>query len=343
MSKLASTAPIKPTELGTVEELASFGEITGRPVRQFRLCSSSGIEVDIIEYGAIIRTFKVPCKGTLRDIVLGFDSLSEYLQQSSFIGSIVGPYANRIANAQYELNGETIQLEANEGENILHSGSAGLHLKHWQGKIDQDQLVLTVSCAHNEAGFPGSVDIEARYYFSDSSTLALDITAKPSEARPISITQHSYFNLNGENSNETNQVLTVHSSHHLPVDESGIPIGEKLKNDQARMNLSLCDTKEASVDHHYCSKGGSLTALASLKSSSRDLTLTVTSDAPGLQVYTGQYLPACSGKSNSSYQTRSGVCLEPQQWPDSPNNPAAPVSTIAQGQVYTHRLRFEIS
>ena len=321
-----------------IEQLEDFQSSSGERAKRYRLRSQAGIEAEFIEYGAILRSLLVPVEDELRDLVLGFDTLDEYLEQEAFIGSMVGPYANRIAQAHYTLDKKTYNLEANEGENILHSGVAGLHLKYWNSKIESNQLILQVRTPANEAGFPGMVDIELRLYFSTPHELAVDIRATPSEPRPISITNHSYFNLNASNE-VSNQRLLVMADTYLAVGSDGIPNGEAQWS-EGEMRFDGHHINGRTVDHHYVSQGGSLKKLARLSSDDGSLSMTLSSDAPGLQIYTGHHLPHMAAKDNSSIHSRSAICLEPQEWPNAPNIDSAPDTICGPDKPYFHRIRY---
>lgn len=299
-----------------------------------RISNSNNVMIDIATLGATIVNFYVTDKrGCERNIVLGYDDAEGYVCGDKYIGAVVGPWANRIEKGQYKIEGEQpCQLEQNEKANHLHGGSAGVHTKAWQVKcVAQQGVTLTTRVEAGEAGYPYSIAIEVTYRLSESNELSIQYQAFCEGIVPINLTQHSYFNLNGDRSDITDHCLSLEADEVLIVDACGIPTASVLvdKNimdlrtpvrldhvlDQHAPSLSKLD----GYDHCFVIKGQGLRTAAWLFSSATGIELEMLTDQAGVQFYTGTHLGSTLGRHHQVYSKYSGLCLEAQHFPNQPN------------------------
>lgn len=317
--------------------------------------SEGKIEARIITYGGIVASLKTPDKsGKVNDIVLGFDTLDEYVKVSNapgnpFFGALIGRYANRIANAEFKLEGKEYHVPANDGKNSLHGGPHGFNNQVWKGKQIPNGVELTYLSKDGEAGYPGNLSVTVRYTLSNSA-LHIDYSATTDKPTVLNLTNHSYFNLAGQgNGDILNHELTLHASKFTPVDSTLIPTGElrsvagtpfdflKPQRVGERINVDDEQLKIAKgYDHNWVidSQGaGKLTAAAEVYEPTTGRVLRVSTTQPGVQFYTGNFLDGTlKGKGGKTYIHRGGLCLETQHFPDSPNHPKFPATELKPGQ-----------
>ncbi|WP_426370096.1 aldose epimerase family protein [Pseudocolwellia sp. HL-MZ7] len=310
-------------------------EITGQQGDNIndRLCISN--------YGARLVSWHTQVDDEIRNIVLGYSNLEDYFTDESYLGAIVGPYANRIGNSRCKIDGKEINLAANEGHNLLHSGANAFANQFWQC-IEHTQNSVTLICTLTNGfnGFPGDINIEVIYEISAESELTISIKVNSEQLTIAGPTAHPYFNLNKEQSTTLHN-LQIFSEHYTPVNNQCIPTGEITVVDDtqydfrtAREVSSKNNTQQ--LDHNFLlSLTDSTTELtsfphASIESSDKKLTLHASSNYPAVQVYTGLHLTA-------PFKPNQGICLEPQFCPDSPNqanfpfhftSPQQPLATV---------------
>src|SRR5262245_31525684 len=338
---------------------AAFGKTRdGRPVDLYTLTNANGLEMRVITYGGIITSLKAPDRlGQLGDIVLGFDTIDGYLQDPPYFGAIVGRYGNRIANAQLTLNGTTYKLAANNGPNHLHGGVNGFDKVVWNAvpgdTADGLSVTLTRTSPDGEEGYPGTLQASVRYTLTDKNELTIDYRATTDKATPVNLTQHSYFNLAADGSDILDHELTIHASRYTPVDTTLIPTGElapvqgtpfdfqKATPIGARIDTANIQLKNGGgYDHNWVldRPGNGLQPAARVVEPKSGRTLDVATTEPGLQFYSGNFLDgSITGKGGRVYKHRSGLCLETQHYPDSPNHPAFPSTILQPGQTYSSK------
>lgn len=333
----------------------------GRPVDMYILANAHGLEMRVITYGGIITSLKVPDRlGQLDDIVLGFDTIDGYLKDPPYFGAIVGRYGNRIANAQFVLNGTTYKLAANNGPNHLHGGVNGFDKMIWNAvpgdTPDGLSVTLTRTSADGEEGYPGTLQASVRYTLTDKNELVIDYRATTDKATPVNLTQHSYFNLAGDGGDILDHELTIHASRYTPVDATLIPTGELAPVQGTPFDFQKATTIGAHIsadnvqlkngggyDHNWVldRAGNGLQPAARLLDPKSGRTLDVATTEPGLQFYSGNFLDGTiTGKGGRVYKHRSGLCLETQHYPDSPNHPTFPSTILQPGQTYSSRTVF---
>jgi aldose 1-epimerase len=334
-----------PTPYGTTPD--------GQPVEQYTLTNANGIEVGIITYGGIITSILAPDRsGERRNIVLGFNTLDDYVHKNRYFGCITGRFANRIADARFTLDSKVYTLAVNNGVNALHGGLVGFDKRVWAAQAVQMGVALTYTSVDGEEGYPGNLEVTVMYSLSADNSLRIDYTATTDAPTPINLTNHSYFNLSGEGSGAiTDHILTLYADHYTPVNANIIPTGEIASvvgtpfDFRTRTPIGLrIDADDAQIklgggyDHNYVinrpdDESLVLTALVEDPASGR--TLETLTTEPGVQLYTGNFLDgSVVGSGGKPYEKRGGFCLETQHYPDSPNQPAFPNTILRPGEEY---------
>jgi aldose 1-epimerase len=289
----------------------------------------------------------------MADIALGYDSLDGYLADSStFIGATVGRYANRIAHGRFSLNGHTYQIPANDGENALHGGKVGLDRKLWSGHAIPGGVVFTLVSPDGDMGFPGDLTTRVTYSLVGTS-LRIEFAATTTKPTVVNFTNHTYFNLTGlAGTSILNHILAINAERYTPVDAALIPtgviapvagtpldfrkptvIGARIEADNEQLRLGR------GYDHNFVLNGtmglDGLRRAAFLLDPTSGRTLTVTTTEPAVQFYSGNFLDGkLSGRGGARYVRRSGLCLETQHFPDSPNHPGFPSTLLQPGQSF---------
>jgi aldose 1-epimerase len=344
--------------------VAPFGELPGgAPVEVYSLRNASGIEARVCTYGGILVSLQTPDRrGNMADIVLGYDHLQGYLDSSPYFGALVGRCANRIANGKFTLEGTTYSLAVNNGPNSLHGGIKGFDKVIWQPAITRiatgPALELGYLSKDGEEGYPGNLQVKAVYSLDESNSLRVDIAAATDKTTIVNLTQHTYFNLAGHGDVLAHQVQ-IDADRFTPVDPTLIPTGElrpvngtpfdfrkpaaigaRIAEDDEQLKLGL------GYDHNFVvnNPAGQLGRIARVTEPSSGRVLEIHSDWPGVQFYTGNHLDgSIRGKGGHVYQQRHGFCLEPQNFPDSPNHPNFPSVVLKPGQTYRHSVIYKLS
>ena len=336
---------------------APYGRMPdGRAVEVFTLTNANGIEVRAITYGGIITSVRVPDRhGTFGDIVLGFDALEPYLKGHPFFGAIVGRYGNRIAGGRFALDGRTYKLATNNGPNHLHGGNVGFDKAVWAAEPASDGagVVLTHTSRDGDEGYPGTLNARVTYTLTDGNELVVDYHASTDKATPVNLTQHSYFNFAGTPDILSHE-LTIHADRYTPVDSTLIPTGELAPVEGTPFDFRKPTAIGARIDqphpqikygqgydHNFVLNGSGQRPAARLTDPKSGRTLEVATTEPGLQFYSGNFLDGTlTGKGGQVYTRRSGLCLETQHFPDSPNKPNFPSTIVRPGKDYSSRTVF---
>ncbi len=357
-SAAAAHPTVKSARFGTLDD--------GRAVRIYTLTNKSGASVAIMNLGATIVSLRVPDRaGKLDDVTLGFDQPAPYLTQSPYFGAVVGRYANRIKQGQFSLDGHSYKLAINNGPNALHGGLVGFDKRMWQAKTSVSAKAATVTMTllsrDGDEGYPGQLAVVVTYSFDDANRLTVSYQAKTTKPTVINLSQHSYFNLNGQASGAiTDHELTLNASHYTPVDQNLIPTGEiapvagtpmDFRSPKAiGRDIALQDQQllfGLGYDHNWVlDKSGArgLQLAASVYAPATGRALIIRTDQPGIQFYSGNFLDGkVKGKGGVSYQHRAGFCLETQHYPDSPNQPGFPSTVLRPGTTYRTTTVFEFS
>lgn len=337
-----------------------FGKMPdGKPVERFTLTNANGLELKAISYGGIITSLRVPDRaGKFDDVVLGYDRLEDYLKDSRFFGAIIGRYGNRIGKAQFALDGKTYKLAANNGPNNLHGGPKGFDKVLWTVEpVGTNGLAFTRTSPDGEEGFPGNLRTRVTYTLTDKNELIVEYHATTDKATPVNLTQHSYFNLAGHASGDIlGHELMLNADRYTPVDDTLIPTGElapvagtpfdfrkptaigaRIGNDHPQLKAGK------GYDHNWVltRMGTGLEAAARVREPKTGRTLEIATTEPGIQFYAGNFLDGTAiGKGGTPYKHRTGFCLETQHYPDSPNKPSFPTTTLRPGADYRTRTVF---
>jgi aldose 1-epimerase len=351
-----------PKKISSLKK-TSFGKIPdGRQVDLYTLTNKNGVEVGITNFGGIVVSIKVPDRsGKMADVVLGYDSLDGYVNDKAYFGALVGRYANRIAHAQFTLDGVTYKLAKNNGENSLHGGVKGFSKAVWEAKEvaskDGASLQLNYLSKDGEEGYPGNLKVQVVYTLTDANELRIDYSATTDKKTVLNLTNHSYFNLAGQGNGEVlGHELVIRADRFTPVDAGLIPTGElrpvegtpfdfrKKTAIGARINADNEQLKLGKgYDHNWVlnhTSEFSLAARAVEPNSGRVLEVWTTQ--PGVQLYTGNFLDGTViGKGGKAYTLRSAFCLETQHFPDSPNHPEFPSTVLNPGERYHQVTSFK--
>jgi aldose 1-epimerase len=330
----------------------------GTPVMLYTLRNQNGAEAQILNYGGLVVSLKVPDrKGHMDDVVLGYDNLAGYLKETPYFGALIGRYGNRIAKGKFTLNGQTYSLATNNFPNALHGGVKGFDKVVWQAKIlasrGAPSLELQYTSNDGEEGYPGNLSVTAIYTLTEDNALRLDYTATTDKDTVLNLTQHSYFNLAGKGDILNHQVM-IPADKFTPVDSTLIPTGELRPVEGTPFDFRKPTAIGARIqqedeqlkfgggyDHNWVinKEPGYLGVMARVYEPTSGRVLEVLSTEPGLQFYTGNFLDGkITGKGGWVYQHRNGFCMEPQHFPDSPNQPNFPSVVLKPGQVYHNTI-----
>jgi aldose 1-epimerase len=352
-----------PARREATVDKAPFGQLPGGgSVDVFTLTNASGLEARIITYGGIIISLRVPDRnGTLGDVALGYGSLDGYLKSSPYFGAIIGRYGNRIAKGRFPLDGKTYALATNDGPNHLHGGTKGFDKVVWTGEsfknADGVGVILTYDSPDGDEGYPGYLKAQVTYTLNDQNELVVDYFATTDKPTPVNLTHHTYFNLAGEGSRDIlDHQLMINANRYTPIDATSIPTGElapvegtpfdfrKATSIGARIDQDDAQLKNGKgYDHNYVLNrtGDGLTLAARVAEPSSGRVLEVSTTEPGIQFYSGNFLDgSITGKSGQPYARRSGFCLEPQHFPDSPNHANFPSTILKPGEEYRSETVF---
>lgn len=345
-----------------------FGTTTeGEAVNIYTLRNANGIEARVTNYGGIIVSLRVPDReGNFDDIVLGYDSLADYLKGSPYFGSIIGRYGNRIARGRFTLDGQTYTLATNDGPNHLHGGVKGFDKVVWQAEPFQNEngvgLVLTYTSPDGEEGYPGTLQARVTYTLTNQNELIFDYYATTDKPTPVNLTQHSYFNLAGDGKRDIlDHVVMLNAKSFTPVDSTLIPTGEIRSVAGTPFDFTTPTPIGARInaddeqirygrgyDHNFVLEKdgpeGEPTLAARVYEPTTGRVMEVYTTEPGVQFYTGNFLDGTlRGKNGVVYHHRYGFCLETQHFPDSPNKPNFPSTILRPGDEYRSRTIYKFS
>jgi len=337
-----------------------FGRLqAGGEVERFVLRNRLGMEAQILSYGGRVMRLTAPDRrGRYADVALGHGTLADYLADDHYLGGIIGRYANRIAGARFEIDGVTCHLDRNSGQHSLHGGALGFDRVLWNAtaagvNASGAQLRLEYTSSDGEQGYPGALSVAAIYTLTDDDSLRFDCTATTDRPTVVNLTQHSYFNLNG-GSDVLGHVLQIHANRFTPTDEQQLPTGELRAVDGTPFDFRQPTAIGARIgaadeqiriangyDHNWVidKPPQALAVVASLYEPVSGRRLEVLSNQPGLQFYSGNSLDGTLRRPDGwSFGFRSGLCLEPQHFPDSPNRPEFPSVVLRPGAVYQNTI-----
>ena len=336
-------------------------EINGEKTDLFVLKNKNKMEVCITNYGGRIVSVMVPDKdGIMRDVVLGFDSIQDYIKYPSDFGASIGRYANRINQGRFSLDGIVYQLPRNNYGHCLHGGPQGFQYRIYRGiQVSDREVKLTYLSKNGEEGFPGNLNCTIIMKLTDDNAIDIQYEAETDKPTVVNMTNHSYFNLDGDPSKDNSDyLLTLNADYYTPVDSTFMTTGEILPVKDTPMdftvpkvigkdisNYDFVQLKNGNgYDHNWVlnTKGDLTQVAARLTSPETGITLEVYTNEPGIQVYTGNFLDGTvKGKKGIVYNQRASVCLETQHYPDSPNKAEWPSVILEPGQTYNSECIFK--
>jgi aldose 1-epimerase len=337
----------------------------GQAVELYTLTNRRGAEARIATYGGVVVSLRVPDRaGKLDDVLLGFDSLEGYLGGKSYIGALIGRYGNRIARGRFRLNGREYTLATNNGENHLHGGVRGFDKVVWAGRPLRSAagpaLELKYLSKDGEEGYPGNLSVRVVYTLTNANELKVDYSATTDKDTVVNLTQHNYYNLAGQGTGDIlGHSLQIFGSRFTPTDAGSIPtgelrsvrgtpfdfltphtIGERIEQPYEQLKLGQ------GYDHNYVINGspGRLRRAARVHEPTTGRVMEVWTTEPGMQLYSGNFLDGTEvGKGGRPYQRRYGFCLETQHYPDAPNKPSFPSTTLRRGAQYRTTTVYKFS
>ncbi|RST31433.1 galactose mutarotase [Sphingomonas ginkgonis] len=357
----ASAATVSRAPFGTLPD--------GSRVEIVTLTGANGVRARIMTYGATLQALEVPDRaGRRADVELGYDRLDDYVTHPNFWGQTIGRYANRIAGGRFSLDGRSYQLPLNDKTNSLHGGTQGFDKRNWRitdtGNRDgAASVTMTLVSPAGDQGYPGTLTATATYSLDDRGSLTIDYGATTDAPTIVNMTNHAIFNLGGEGApgGILRHRMTIPARRYTPVNAQLIPTGELKPVAGTVFDFTRARTIEDGIrdgrdpqivagrgyDHNFAIDAGLTTApklMVHLEDPMSGRTLDVLSDQPGLQVYTGNFLDGTLvGKGGHVYRMGDGIALEPQRFPDTPNQPAFGSARLNPGQTYHHRMIFRVS
>lgn len=356
-----------PANAADVAPPEPFGQTAdGTAIEIYTLRNSNGVTARLMTRGATLVSLTAPDKnGQMTDILLGFDDVSGYEGDGNqFFGCTTGRVCNRIAKGKFKLGDKEYTLAINNEPNSLHGGvKRSLDKVIWKAKVLEDQPAGTqavrfrYTSPDGEEGFPGELNVRVTYSLNDQNELRIEYRATTDQTTPVNLTNHAYFNLAGEGSPTVlDHVLTLHADHYTPTDETLIPTGKiepvagtpldfRQPHVIGERIAQLDSTAAIGYDHNFVINGaaGELRPAAKLKDPASGRVLTVQTDQPGVQLYTGNFLKGQLGKAGKPYAHRSALCLETQHYPDSVNQPQFPPTILQPNETYRHTTVLTLS
>ena len=337
-------------------------EVDGKKTDLYILRNKNNMEVCITNFGGRIVSVMVPDKdGQMRDVVLGFDSIQYYISKPSDFGASIGRYANRINQGKFTLDGVEYQLPRNNYGHCLHGGPQGFQYRVYDAvQLNPQELQLTYVAKDGEEGFPGNITCKVLMKLTDDNAIDIQYEAETDKPTIVNMTNHSYFNLDGDAGSNAEHLLTIDADYYTPVDSTFMTTGEIVPVEDTPMDFrtpmpvgerindfDFVQLKNGNgYDHNWVlnAKGDINRRAASLKSQKTGIVLDVYTNEPGVQVYAGNFLDgSLTGKKGITYNQRASVCLETQKYPDTPNKPEWPSAVLRPGEKYMSQCIFKFS
>lgn len=345
-------------------EIESFGSTwDGRKALRWTITNQAGAQLSLTDFGARITGIRVPDReGKLEDVVLGFDSAGEFTEKGRYFGATVGRYANRLAGAAFRLHGEIHKLNANKGSNSLHGGASGFDDKSWKGEIaGEDSVRFTLESPDGEEGYPGKLHISVVYRFTEKNEVEILYEAVSDRDTIVNLTNHAFFNLKGHGRGTVlEHRLMLNADFYAPVNESMVPDGSILPTVGTEMDFTKPQpvgrhigdgTKQLLLaegyDHNFVlnkEERGSFSLAAAVFEPESGRCMTVYTDQPGIQFYSGNLIKPCTGKEGRKYGVREAFCLEAQYFPNSMEAAHFPSPVLHAGETYQQKTvyRFDV-
>ena len=332
----------------------------GQALVTYKMVNKSGASVQLCNIGAALTGVVVPDrKGLLADVVAGYQDINQYLNDPAHFGKTVGRYANRIANGKFTLEGTTYRLNRNNGPNHLHGGPQAMASKIWISRVEDSGNAVSFAYAspHNEEHYPGNVNVTVTYVWNDNNILDIELRAVTDQTTILNLTNHTYFNLQGEASGSIHDhLLQIHANHYLPTDKTSIPLGTPVPVTDTPFDFTkskaigqdiFADNEQLHIgngyDHCWCLPltDGSWQEAAVLTHPESGRKVSIHTTQPGIQIYTGNWLSGSgTSKNGKPHEDRHAIALECQNYPDSPNRPDYPNCVLKPGELYLEKIRY---
>ena len=326
----------------------------GQPEKIFTLTNIHGSSISIMDVGATWLSCKIQMQDELREVLLGIDSMAKHLKQDVYLGATVGRYANRIKDGKFEFDGQCFQTSINQTGNTLHGGIEGFDKRRWQVvHLEKDKITFSLNSEDGDQGFPGNLAMTVSYQFNNNNEVAIEYNATVDKPCPVNLTNHAYFNLMGDEAQESclTHFLKINADQYLPTDEKGIPYGDlapvfasgfDFRKHKVINQDFLSETQQqnkSGYDHSFLLNEEYPTdkkVALTLTAPDMSLQLQVSTNKPAIHVYTGNFLQGTPGRGDYIYENHSGIALETQFLPDSPNHLDWPQPTpfLQPGQTY---------
>lgn len=367
-SKTENTTMTDTTRVEPKTKVSStpFGKMPdGTPVSQYTLMNDKGMTMKVINYGGVITSLTAPDKnGSFEDVVLGYDSLKGYLEKSPYFGALIGRYGNRIGKGKFSLDGKDYQLPQNNNGNSLHGGANGFDKRVWnieEYNVDNGAAVkLSYTSKDMEEGYPGTLNAQVIYHLTNNNELKIYYEATTDKTTVVNLTQHTYFNLSGNSKSDILQhELFLDADKFVPVDKTLIPTGELKNVSETPFDFktptaigSRIDKKDQQLEfglgYDHCwvlnTQGDTSKVAATLHDPATGRVMSVKTSEPGIQFYSGNFLDGTiTGKFNTVYKKRYGLCLETEHFPDSPNKKDFPPVVLKPGETYKTQTIYTFS
>jgi len=327
---------------------AGFGKNLKNEAAEIYTLKNAKVEAKITTYGATLVSVRTADRhGKVADVVLGYDNLRGFLEDTCFLGATVGRFGNRIAKGAFAIDGHKYQLPLNNGENSLHGGPDGFDKKIWAAKPGANSVAFTLVSPDGDMGYPGTLTVEVVYTLEESG-LRIDYTATTDKATVVNLTNHSYFNLHGDDQGDIlDHEIQINADHFTPTNAGLIPTGELAEvagtpldfRTSTKIGQRIGAAYEplllaGGYDHNFVLNGanGAMKQAAKLVDPVSGRTMTVSTTEPGIQLYTGNFLNGAVGRHGVQYTKNKALCLETQHFPDSPNQPAFPTTLLKAGE-----------
>ncbi|GCB36504.1 aldose epimerase family protein [Bacteroides faecalis] len=361
MAACTPKAEKKTTDSGLLQSNFQT-EVDGKKTDLYVLRNKNNMEVCITNFGGRIVSVMVPDKdGKMQDVVLGFDSIQDYISKPSDFGATIGRYANRIGQGKFTLDSVEYQLPKNNYGHCLHGGPKGFQYKIFDANLLTPQkLELTCKADDGEEGFPGNLTCKVVMELTDDNAIDIKYEAETDKPTVINLTNHSYFNLDGDAGSNSDHILTVDADYYTPVDSTFMTTGEIVTVEGTPMDFRVAtpvglriddyDFEQLKNGHGYDhnwvlnAKGDVTRKAATLQSPKTGIVMELYTSEPGVQVYAGNFLDgSVTGKKGITYNKRASVCLETQKYPDTPNKPEWPSAVLRPGEKYTSECIYKFS
>lgn len=340
-------------------QVKEFGKTAdGRTVSIYRMTNAAGAYVEVLDYGCTLHSICVPDRdGALTDVCLGYDTVAEYETNDGYLGAFVGRHANRIREGKFTLNGKEYSLAVNNGPNHLHGGLKGFDKVVWDTAVSSDTLLFTYVSPDGEEGYPGNLSLSLTYSFDDDNALTLTYAAVCDADTVINLTNHCYFNLNGQGTGTAlDQMLQINADFFAENDADCLPTGWIVSCAGSPFDFRVpkriawdVDARDQNIkngqgyDHNLILRGEGMRDVAVLSSEKTGIVMTTATTQPGLQFYSGNFLTERAGKGGTVYHRRDGICLETQHYPDAIHHKKFPSTVLKKGEEYRQITKYVFS